>query len=166
MNEETKMTDVTGQVQQELEQLYGRLMQKIDADKYRSEHRKDYNPPDCRGYSDIPVLEFLWGLPLCDLVMAYVHALRPNCIRIHTGCVTCDGCQGRVSIRVDKNDIVQHIEQEVEVGYSTGADIGECLRALKDMRQPKVHGKVYESPGGGRMHSFINEEALKRINFT
>ena len=102
----------------------------------------------------IPVLQQLWGLPLSDLVLAYVAALRPSAIRVTGGEVKCNSHVWRVTVFVDGNDVVTRIEQEVDVLYSCGAEVGECLRAARDKRMPHPPPQVYGNLAG-----------LARVNF-
>lgn len=61
------------------------------------------------------ILQFLRGLKWGEIPLAYVHAVRPSSIRVTKGEVTCDSRKWRVTIEVDKNDIIREITQEVEV---------------------------------------------------
>jgi len=121
----------------ELLALYEQLLKKTDVDKYRGSHGVRYDTPTERGYTVLEVLPQLVGVRLCNLVMAYVTALRPSTVRITRGEVTTDAWPWRVTIFVDENDVVTKIEQEVNVAYSCGSDIDECLRAVKEKRWPK-----------------------------
>lgn len=121
---------------EELKALHARLQRKTDADKYRSEHLVRWDEQPC-GYAVIDVLPELVGLPLSDLVLAYVHALRPSAVRITQGTQTCDAVTWRVTIVVDEDDVVRSIRQEVRVGYGCGFDVAQCLRSAKDGQPPR-----------------------------
>lgn len=83
------------------------------------------------GYTAIKVLPELIGLPVCNLVLGYLAALRPSCIRITGGEVHCDARQWRVTVTVDEHDKITDISQEVSVGFGTGADMNGLLREFK-----------------------------------
>lgn len=124
--------------QDELNELHAKLQLKTEADKYRDTQGKVYAKPTTHGWTSVDVLQQLWGLPLTDLIMAFVHSLRPSCVRITTGEETCDSWPWRVTITVDDKDIVQKIDQEVEVAWGTGFDVEQCLRAAKTGEAPRA----------------------------
>lgn len=108
------------------------LRQKDVCDQYRTSHAVTYADPWTHGYTSINVLEFLYGLPLTNLALAYVHALRPSFIRISNGQTTTDSLLGRVTILVDEHDVVLSISQEVAIAYGCGADIHLCLQRQQE----------------------------------
>jgi hypothetical protein len=122
----------------ELKALAERLRLKTDADKYRDLQGVDYQESTVEGYTVLPVLPDLWGMPLNDLVMAYVASLRPSCVRVSRGTVTLNARKWRVTIFVDAEDKVERIEQEVGVGYGSGDEVGRCLRAAKAGAEPRA----------------------------
>ena len=71
-------------------------------------------------------------------------------MRITEGMCTTDACPQRVTICVEKQDdiwIVKHINQEINVGYSCGSDVGMVLNYLKEGGQkptnrPQVIGDI------------------------
>lgn len=139
----------------ELSELFERLNGKTDVEKYRGRHSKPYASSDVSiGYTVIPVLAFLWGLPLSDLVLSYLHGLRPSAIRVTGGEVTADAMPWRVTVYVDKHDVVTDIKQEVMVLYGCGVDISNCLDAVKNKTRPQPQGNC-----------FGNADAIKRVNF-
>ncbi len=85
-------------------------------------------PSKCTGYTSINVLGFLKGLPLDNLALSYLHALRPSRVRVTHGETTTDACCWRVTVYLDKEDRIDHIEQEVEVGFYSGYTIDNELR--------------------------------------
>lgn len=88
-----------------------------EADSYRTTHMKEFNHCHVRGYTVIPVLEFLNGKPWCSMALNYVEALRPHYIRVTAGEQTCDAVTWRVTVHLEKdNRTIRFIEQEVEVG--------------------------------------------------
>jgi len=138
-----------------LQGLWDKLRRKDDCDRYRTSHHQQYvRPSGNSGYTSIPVLEFLWGLPLCNLTLAYVDSLEPYAIRITSGECTTDAVTGRVTILTEERDgeeYVRRIDKEVRVLYSCGSDIGQALRALKenkfrDLPAEREEGMVIGDP--------------------
>lgn len=126
----------------ELDELRLRLGEKTDIEKYRGSHGKVYKQPvTSTGYTTIPVLRFLLGLPLSNLVLSYIHALRPSAIRVSGGAIKTDSEPWRVTVFVDKEDRVTGIIQEVQVLYGCGNDIDMCLHPL---RHPEPDSKIVE----------------------
>ena len=85
----------------------------------------------CRGNLPIPVLEFLWGRKLDEVVTSYLHALRPSMVRITESCINLDCCRWRVTVLVKKikrTFFVNRIEQEVPVLLPDGVAHGDALR--------------------------------------
>lgn len=147
----TGETDISG--------LARKLTAVDDCEPYVSTQGKTFQEPGSHGYTTIPVLEFLWGMPLCNAVMAYVCGLRPSKVRITSGECTTDACPQRVTIFVKpKNDqvaklggaldqfLVESIDQEINVGYSCGADVDMIRRAIQEGREPPA--KRYDGPIG------------------
>lgn len=144
--------------QEELNQLWQRLSIPTDIAAYRHSQGKPYRRPVSAsiGHNTIDVLPELWGLPLSDLVLAYVHALRPSAIRVTRGECTCDSYPWRVTVFVDDKDNVTRIYQEVEVLYSCGAEVADCLRAAKgDRKPPSPRPTVYGNTAGVARTDFI-----------
>jgi len=79
----------------------------------------------------MPVLSHLVGLPLNDLIFAWLPAVKPNIVRISYGEVTTDARPGRVTIYIDKNKIITGIEQEVNVALSSGYNIDTVTREAR-----------------------------------
>lgn len=94
------------------------------------------------GYTTVDVLPELIGLPLSDLVYAWLMSLRPSSIRITRGEVHCDARPWRVTVTVDENDVVTAISQEVCVWGGCGADLGAMLREAKTGVPARPHGGV------------------------
>lgn len=65
-------------------------------------HHREYAAPMQRAFTNIPVLEFLWGQPWNWVALGYVHALRPTSIRVTAGGVTSDSMLWRLTVLVDK----------------------------------------------------------------
>jgi len=107
----------------------------VKAENFYSKHLVDYDKNEVfpyRGYTSIRILEFLDGKRWDDIALAYVHAVRPSCIRVTTGTITLDAHTWRVTVVVDDNNIIEKITQEVEVGLPERTTCGESLRvALK-----------------------------------
>lgn len=87
-------------------------------------------PTSSSGFTEIPVLEFLEGLPLTNLVFVAVAGLHPAKIQVvpHGGFVTTDSQPQRVTIRLTEDGRVNYIRQEVKVLYSYGALVDGVLR--------------------------------------
>ena len=88
----------------------------------------------CCGYMCIPVLQDLWGRKLDEVVMAYVHSLRPSMVRIADKGIKLDSRLWRVTIwirRVKRTPFVHRIEQEVEVLLPEGVAHGDALRLAR-----------------------------------
>lgn len=84
------------------------------------------------GFTDIEVLQFLYGRPWDQIALNYVHALHPTRIRVvkYNQGVTMDACTGRVLIQLDENGLIKSIEQEVEVGCKGFENAFEMEQAL------------------------------------
>ncbi len=158
----TGETDISG--------LARKLTAVDDCEPYVSTQGKPFQEPEAHGYTTIPVLEFLWGMSLCNAVMAYVGGLRPSKVRITTGECTTDACPQRVTIFVKpKNEsvaklggaldqyLVERIDQEINVGYSCGADVDMIRRAIQEGREPPA--QCYNGPIG-------NAKALEQADFS
>lgn len=84
-----------------------------------------------RGYTVIPVLEFLAGRRLDDVAGAYISALRPSSVRITTGEIKLDARPWRVTIYVNPTEeFIVGIEQEVEVLLGEGIENGDELHQM------------------------------------
>lgn len=128
--------------------------------QYRDIQGKPYAPPADRGYTVVPILPMLWGMPLCDAVLAFVHGFHPSKIRISTGTVTTDCCTGRVTIRVEEREgreYVTRIDQEIEIGYGSGYEVGYLTRSIRE-NQP-LPATISQGP-------FINEDAVCKAGFS
>jgi hypothetical protein len=119
--------------------------EKIDA--YRSDHGVEYQKPVNRAYTSINVLQFLYGRQCDDVVLSYIHALRPSAIRVTSGYITCDSITWRVTVYVDSKNKVKSIEQEVEVGpcepFENGYQLDKFLKYGKFFRMPKGGVALY-----------------------
>ena len=107
-----------------------KLFQATDiADQYRSSHGVELKRVNDIGFTCIPVLAFLNGKPWDNMALNYVHALRPNYIRVveHHGGITADAYSWRVTVWLQPdNRTIGRIEQEVEVGL-IGCRFGDDL---------------------------------------
>jgi len=103
------------------------------AKRYISDCGKKYIPPDSISYTNMPVLEFLWGEKWDHFALNFVHGLRPSMIRVTQGAVTCDSVGWRVTVYVD-GSIITKIEQEVEVGVEGKYDHAWDLMIELDKR--------------------------------
>ena len=143
--------NATGE-QESLEPLIKKLQSLDDVYPYIEGNGKAYVAPGpYSGYTVIDVLPELTGLPLNNLVMAHVVALRPSAVRVSWGEVCCDARTWRVTIHVDPvikttrsvsksttplRAIVTKITQEVQVGYASGSDIALMLHHAKEGTAP------------------------------
>jgi hypothetical protein len=89
---------------------------------YRSSHMVEYESPKSVGFCDFEFLHFLKGKPWDIIALNCVHALEPTCIRVvqTNGALTCDSIRGRVTVVVDKENIIREITKEVSVGLDGG----------------------------------------------
>ena len=90
----------------------------------------NFVPHSAQGTTSINVLGFLRGLPLDNLAMSYLHALRPSNIQVigHGEEEKCVGWPWRVTVRMDENDRIREINQQVEVAFASGYTIDNELR--------------------------------------
>lgn len=129
----------------------------IECDKYKCEEGLMYSPPVKRGEAVIPVLWWLWDLPLCDVHLAYLHGLNPTAIRVckkmppdfekmdmekrvstdRYGFIPTDFRKGRVTIFADKYGFLGSIHQEVEVGYYSGEKLSEIAQKIEEEDERK-----------------------------
>jgi hypothetical protein len=79
------------------------------------------------GYTSIKVLPFLVGRLWDNVALAYVHALRPSYIRVIEGAETLDAMTWRVTVRLNDDNKIREIEQEVEVWLPDGVEHGHAL---------------------------------------
>lgn len=109
-----------------------------------------------RSWTSVEVLPFLKGKKWDEVALAYVHSLRPSSIRVTPDYETADAETWRVTVRVNKDNIIQEIEQEVEVWLPEGIAHGHALtHALAwgiDSEQCKWHldaeGTMYDGING------------------
>lgn len=93
-----------------------------------------YEPPKERGFTSIPVLQFLNGLPWNTTTKNMLFALRPNYIReVYEGDgVKMDACCWRVTVwlkctKDNLKPVIKRIEQEVSIGLGGGYDDADDL---------------------------------------
>ncbi len=153
------------EVEDECNRVCDRLQQTDVAEKYYSEHRVKYEEQG-GGFTVLRVLQFLEGLPFDNLAIAYIHALQPTCIRATFGCVTCDAVTGRVTVFLDRSEgfddkvkkptpTIRKIEQEVQVLFGSGYDVGRNLEWRKGGKPPKAMATT-----------FAHRKALERCDFS
>jgi hypothetical protein len=99
---------------------------------YRSSHAVPYERPSRIGFTAIDVLPFLVGRKWDEHALAFVHTLRPSSIRVTDGEEKSDTYRWRVTVHIDKDETIQSIVQEVEVGlvpeWQYGADADAWMR--------------------------------------
>lgn len=88
----------------------------------------EFNPAVAMGTTHINVLGFLKGLPLDNLAMSYLHALRPSRVEVIRGEEKCVGWPWLVRVYLDENDRIDHIKQQVDVAFASGYTIDNELR--------------------------------------
>ncbi len=134
---------------QELDELRAKLLnsrERIDAFVGQSSHQdhdrtgKLLAEGTYGGYTTVDVLPELIGLPLSDLVYAWLMSLRPSSIRITRGEVHCDSRTWRVTVTVDDKDVITAISQEVQVWGGCGADLNAMLREAKTGQKAVPYG--------------------------
>lgn len=123
--------------------------------RYRTTHKETYEEPSRRCYSSIPVLQFLVGRACDDFALAYFHAVRPSCIRITEGSMTSDAVHWRLTVIVDKENIITSIHQEVELGVCGPLITGYQMRVFL------CDGTVMEYPEDGRGIGIINMRSVR-----
>lgn len=90
-----------------------------------------YEIPGVAGYMTLPVLPFLWGRDWSPLEAGFIHSLRPTKVRFTEGEIKSDTVPWRVTVYFAKDTSrIIRIEQEVEVGCSSGAQHGADLHRL------------------------------------
>lgn len=94
---------------------------------------------DTYSSTDCDILPEIWGLPWCDITMKKVLAMDPSFIRVTHGEVTCDARHLRITVYVDKNNLITRVEQErrlpVEPGFKdNGWLLDMQLTALREGR--------------------------------
>ena len=106
---------------------------------YNDIQGKTYIPSSIRfGSTSIPVLEFLKGLEWDEMALGFVHSLRPSMIRVTQGEATADSQRWRVTVVVDKNNIIQEIKQEVQVWLPDDMEDGYSLRIKLNIMKIKI----------------------------
>jgi len=109
------------------ERVYSEPTEDKHFDKYYTHHEEEFEKFNRRGWKSINVLEFLNDKPWDDLALGYVHALRPRGIRVTKGMMTLDCILWRVTVHVNKENIIQSITQEVEVGLPETVQNGAAM---------------------------------------
>jgi len=114
------------------------MLSSDDWKQYIADCSIDYKSPDILGFTEIEILQFLYGTQMDNTVISWCHAFNPSSIRIHYGCITCDASIGRISIVLNENDIVKSIEQEVIVGGMAGWELEKITREklAKELDKP------------------------------
>lgn len=110
------------------------------------------------GYTTTDILPELTGVPLSNLVLAYIWGFNPSAIRVSLdGGVCCDAFTGRVTIMCSREGIVERIYMEISLRYGSGSDVDRVLRSVKE-------GKPLPTePAGGTIG---HTSGIARANFT
>lgn len=140
--------------------LIDKLASDDDTKRYEEYHNGcRFEKQSSTGHTVIEVLPQLKGLPWNNLILAYLHAVRPSNIRVSRhGEICCDGQPWRVTVYLTLGSRIERIEQEVEVGYSSGADIDQIHR---DVRAGRI--SVRSRIAG---QSIGNTDGLARVDFS
>lgn len=85
-------------------------------------------------YIEITILPEFTGQPLDDLLYVYVTAFKPTAIRVVNRGQTLDAMPGRITISVDKNNLVEKITQEVSVANMPWSRFGADIQYEKKRR--------------------------------
>ncbi len=116
-----------------MQELAEKLRASDDIEQYHTMQGFSYTPPSSTtGYTTTDILPELTGVPLSNIVLAYVHAFHPTEIRVSYGEVYCTAMRGRVTICCNDEKKVTRIYQEIEILYGCGAEVGGNLRAIKE----------------------------------
>lgn len=94
------------------------------------------------GFIAMPICQFLYGRKWDRVALAYVAAHNPTQIRVidsDTG-LKMNSRLNRVTIYVDKHDVIYYIEQEVEIPLPDGYEYGEYFTEYLSV-QNKHYGK-------------------------
>ena len=77
------------------------------------------------------------------MLLDFFNAVRPSSIRVTESAMKMDARRWRVTVFIDKNNIIQSIDQEVEVGIpgSTNEEIDKNHEILHEM----MVGRRYEN---------------------
>jgi hypothetical protein len=134
-----------------------KLLSTDDADRYRGGNGKPYESPDVYGGTTIEVLEFLKGMPFNNLIMAYVHGLKPSNVRVSYGEICCDAMNGRVTIFLTEDNKIRRIDQEINTGYGMGFLIDNVKRSIQDGTDPHKHDII--------SNCYIDVNAIKNCKF-
>lgn len=98
---------------------------------YHSSHMVRFKPFQARGWTEIDVLPELIGKKWGPIPLGLCHVVRPSSIRVTTGETKCDASTWRLTVYVDKDDIIQSLHQEVEFGgtdeVGSGYEMSEWL---------------------------------------
>jgi hypothetical protein len=98
-------------------------------EEYRSTHLVPVSEADYDnvGYVVIEVLPFLKGRPWDEVALAFVTTLHPASIRVTEGTIKLDARVDRVTVYVDKENVIQGIEQECLVWLPESVEDGDAL---------------------------------------
>lgn len=133
-----------------------------EADKYRSQHLVDYEPPKGHGFSVLPQLQELWGRPWNQYALNLVHSLRPSCIRVTNSGIKLDARTWRVTVYLEDDDrTIRRIEQEVQVGC-VGAKHGHGLSKYGRGESPRPALGFFNPKGLKRLQIYTGEDGVER----
>lgn len=89
-------------------------------------------PSIFNGHTVMDVLPHLIGLPLNDLIFAWLPAVSPTRVRISYGEVTTDAWPGRVTIILNRYKLIESITQEVYVALGSGSNIDTVTKEARE----------------------------------
>lgn len=99
-------------------------------DYHHSQGQKYKDETKRYGFLSIDVLSCLNGKPWDEVALAYVSALKPHYIRVirYDDGQTADAMQGRVTVYLDKDGLIDRIDKEVRVWLPDRVAHGDALQ--------------------------------------
>ncbi|MGE8452783.1 MAG: hypothetical protein ACN6OP_19615 [Pseudomonadales bacterium] len=89
-------------------------------------------------FTTVRVLPELYGLPVNDVTLLHMEALKPTCIRMSTGEIMSDAHLGRMTVMLDTKsgtEVIEYIEIEVAIPlippFNNGHQIWVALDKLR-----------------------------------
>ncbi len=139
--------------------------QETEAADYFRHRNTEYKRPGELCYTNLEVLQDLWGQPWNNLALNFVHSLRPAAVRVvdANGSLTCDAFTWRVTVLLENDGrTIRKITQEVEIGGR--GHRGGSMDLVAQLRYQKEHGNIegFVQTEGGSI-CIINDYAISRI---
>jgi hypothetical protein len=107
-------------------------------------------------YTTIPVLPFLTGKKLNNMIYNFLQCCRPSCVRIvkQNEGMHADSRSWRITIYIDENNMIKSIEQEVECG-TLGIRNGQDAHNFMENN--------YEALDRPQARCYINPRCLEKL---